>query len=39
VLGAETDALIHAIPAVHDLRATISEHGLKEAIKKFKDGG
>jgi len=38
VLGAETDALIHVIPAVLELRDTISEHGLKEAIKRFKNG-
>jgi len=38
VLGAETDALIHAIPPVQELRATVGEHGLKEAIKKFKSG-
>jgi enoyl-CoA hydratase len=38
VLGAETDALIHGIPAVLALRDTVSEHGLKEAIKRFKRG-
>jgi len=38
VLGAETDALLHAIPATQELRASIGEYGLKEAIKRFKDG-
>ena len=38
MLGAETDALLHAIPPVQELRATIGEHGLKEAIKRFKSG-
>lgn len=35
-LGAETDALIHALPSVQELRATVGELGLKEAIRKFK---
>jgi len=38
LLGAETNALLHAIPAVTDVRATVAEHGLKGAIKKFKAG-
>jgi enoyl-CoA hydratase len=38
VLGAETDALLHAIPPVQELRATIGEYGLKDAIKRFKSG-
>lgn len=38
VLGAETDALLHAIPSVTALRETIGEHGLKEAVRRFKAG-
>jgi len=38
VLGAETDALLHAIPPVEELRQTIGEHGLKEAVRRFKAG-
>jgi enoyl-CoA hydratase len=38
VLGAETDALLHAIPPVEEIRATVVEHGIKGAIRKFKDG-
>jgi len=38
VLGAETNALIHALPSVLELRDSVSEHGLKEAIKRFKNG-
>ena len=38
VLGAETNAILHAIPPVLELRDTISEHGMKEAIKRFREG-
>jgi enoyl-CoA hydratase len=38
VLGAETDALLHATAPVQELRASIREHGLKEAIQRFKHG-
>jgi len=38
MLGAETDALLHAIPPVLELKDTIKKHGLKEAIKRFKNG-
>jgi len=38
MLGAETDALLHAIPPVLELKDSIRKHGLKEAIKRFKNG-
>lgn len=38
VLGAETDAILHTIPPVRELHDSIIEHGLKGAIKRFKDG-
>lgn len=38
VLGAETNAILHTVPSVLALRDTVQEHGLKEAIRKFKAG-
>lgn len=38
VLGAETDALLHAIPPVQELKDTVKKHGFKEAIRRFKHG-
>jgi enoyl-CoA hydratase len=38
VLGAETNAILHTIPPVQELRDTIGEHGMKEAIKRFRNG-
>lgn len=38
VLGAETNALLHAIPPVLELRDSIKEYGLKDAMKRFKTG-
>jgi len=38
VLGAETNALLHTLPQVLELRDTIKEHGLKDAVKRFKNG-
>lgn len=36
-LGAETDALLHLSEPVQEMRAQIREHGLKTAIKMFKN--
>jgi enoyl-CoA hydratase len=38
VLGAETNAILHTVPSVLALRDTVQEHGLKEAIRRFKAG-
>jgi len=38
VLGAETNAILHAIPPVLELREKVSELGMKEAIKQFRAG-
>jgi enoyl-CoA hydratase len=38
VLGAETNAILHTVPSVLELRGTVQEHGLKEAIRRFKSG-
>lgn len=38
VLGAETNAILHTIPPVLELRDSVQEHGLKEAIRRFKRG-
>lgn len=38
VLGAETNAILHTIPPVLELRDTVSEHGMKEAIRRFRSG-
>jgi enoyl-CoA hydratase len=38
VLGAETNAILHTVPSVLELRDTVKEHGLKEAIRRFKSG-
>jgi len=38
VLGAETNSILHTIPPVLEMRDSVSELGLKEAIKKFKSG-
>jgi enoyl-CoA hydratase len=37
VLGAETDAVLHASAAVQDLRDSVRELGLKAAIQKFRN--
>ncbi len=36
LMGAETDALLHFSEPVQEMRASIREHGLKEAIAQFK---
>jgi enoyl-CoA hydratase len=36
VLGAETNAILHTVPSVLALRDTVQQHGLKEAIRRFK---
>jgi enoyl-CoA hydratase len=38
VLGAETNAILHTVPSVLALRDTVQQHGLKEAIRRFKAG-
>ena len=38
VLGAETNALLHTIPPVLELRDSVQEHGLKEAMRRFRAG-
>ncbi len=38
MMGAQTDALLHQSPGVKKLRAAISAHGLKEAIRQFQAG-
>jgi hypothetical protein len=37
-LGSETDALLHASNAVHDLSQLIRDNGLKKAIEIFESG-
>jgi len=37
-MGTQTDAVLHQSPAVQKLRASIGEHGLKEAIRRFQSG-
>jgi len=38
VLGAETNAILHTIPPVLELRDKVQELGLKEAMRRFKAG-
>lgn len=38
VLGAETNAILHTLPEVLELRDSVQEHGLKEAMRRFKAG-
>lgn len=37
-LGAETDALLHGAESIRYIQERIMEHGMKETIRRFKDG-
>jgi enoyl-CoA hydratase len=38
VLGAETNAILHTLPEVLELRDSVQQHGLKEAMRRFRAG-
>lgn len=38
VMGAETNAILHTLPEVLELRDNVQEHGLKESIRRFRAG-